>query len=103
MASNGTATASTSTGIMNLPNQVRPCSFRLAVILVVKPNSTRSSRTRFAMTNSGTRLVRIESYVPGRTGPRLWLTPSRPTVAKRGGHFTLMVVGESGLGKTTLV
>lgn len=25
------------------------------------------------------------------------------TVAKRGGHFTLMVVGESGLGKTTLV
>ena len=24
-------------------------------------------------------------------------------VAKRGGHFTLMVVGESGLGKTTLM
>ncbi|GAA5866680.1 hypothetical protein JCM3774_001955 [Rhodotorula dairenensis] len=49
MASNGTASASTSTGIMNLPNQ----------------------RHRI--------------------------------IAKRGGHFTLMVVGESGLGKTTLV
>ena len=24
-------------------------------------------------------------------------------VAKRGAHFTLMVVGESGLGKTTLM
>jgi cell division control protein 12 len=24
-------------------------------------------------------------------------------VAKQGGHFTLMVVGESGLGKTTLM
>lgn len=27
----------------------------------------------------------------------------RRTVAKRGAHFTLMVVGESGLGKTTLM
>lgn len=66
-------------GIANLPNQVRP-----------------SPRRSTELTpRSGIRLVR-----PGAAG--LW-TELTDAVAKRGGHFTLMVVGESGLGKTTLM
>ncbi|GAA5975489.1 hypothetical protein JCM21900_003570 [Sporobolomyces salmonicolor] len=45
----------------------------------------------------------LPSPLPSFPRPDRLAPPWHLTLAKRGGHFTLMVVGESGLGKTTLI